>query len=80
MGRVLTLDGYAIYVYDERGSPHHLPHCNVRWAENSANLALPTLEKLSGKNVPRRVVKQLRERLDELVAAWEKMNPPAGEG
>lgn len=79
MGRVLMIDGFAIYVYDERGAPHHLPHCNVRWAGNSAQLALPTLDKLAGPVVPRRVIKKLEEHIDELVAAWEELNPAPAE-
>jgi hypothetical protein len=73
--RVVSRDKYNVYVYDECGQPHHLPHCNVRWPGGSVQVALPTLAVLAGTDLPRDALALLRDSLDELCAAWDRLNP-----
>jgi hypothetical protein len=43
MVRVVVQGRFRVYVYAEGGQPHHLPHCNVRWPDGDAQVALDDL-------------------------------------
>lgn len=64
-----------MYVYDERGGSHHLPHCHVRHGAEDTVLVLPTLMRLAGPDLPRAVRKLVESRLEDIVAAWATHNP-----
>ena len=66
---------FRIYVYDERGQPHHRPHCNVRWSDGDAQVALPSLVLLDGDPLPRAAWRLVNDHLADLVAAWNRLNP-----
>jgi hypothetical protein len=75
MVRVVTRPPFSVYVYAETGAPHHLPHCDVRRGnEQSTQVALPTLQIIVGEELPRWVHRLLEEHLDEIVAAWNRLN------
>lgn len=75
MVRVATFGNFAVYVYAESNQPHHLPHCNVRWPDGDAQLALPSLDLIVGDAVPKRIVDEIREMLDEVCDEWDQLNP-----
>ncbi len=64
-----------MYVYAERGQPHHLPHCNVRWPDGNAQVSLPDLVLLAGAPLPREAHALLVQHLDAIVATWNALNP-----
>jgi hypothetical protein len=71
---VLREEGFSVHVYAEAGGRHKLPHCHVRMGPMSdAVLVLPSLTPIHG-DVPRAILARLRERLDEIVTAWEVLN------
>lgn len=65
---------YSVYVYAEAGSPHKGAHCHVRTSDGETVLALPTLSRIVGRPLPRDILEGLRERLDDIVGAWEGLN------
>ncbi len=73
--RVASRGRYTVYVYAEGGQPHHLPHCNVRWPDGSVQVALPILIVLAGSHLPSEAMVLLQDSLDELCAAWNRLNP-----
>jgi hypothetical protein len=75
MGRVATIDGWAVSVYAEGGGQHHLPHCHVWKDDDEAVLALPTLLKITGDDLPPRIKRKLAEIVDCICDAWDELNP-----
>lgn len=73
--RVLTIGAVSVYVYDERGQPHMLPHCHVRWSGQDAVLALGTLTLLVGPEPSKAVLEHLAANLETLWAEWDRLNP-----
>lgn len=71
---VLDSGRFSVYVYDEVGQPHHLPHCHVRWEGNDTSVALPTLIVLAGKPLPKAAMKLLLANLDKIYEAWDQLN------
>ena len=72
---VLRRGRFKVYVYDETGGRHHLPHCNVRWSDGNAQVSLPDLDLLAGTPLPRAALELVFEGLDELIGAWDTYNP-----
>lgn len=65
---------FAIYVYYEKGSPHHLPHCHVRWKHMETVVTLPSLQIIAGPLLPKEAKRLLSENLEEIANAWDKLN------
>lgn len=76
MTRVFQYKNIGIYVADERGGQHHMPHADVRERGDSiCTVNLYTLEPLQkGKVLPRGLLKELEAHQDELLAEWERLN------
>ena len=74
MVKVVQRGRYGIHVFDEAKTPHHLPHCHVRWAGGSASVALQGLAVLGG-TLPPTARDLLEEHYDEIRAAWNRLNP-----
>jgi hypothetical protein len=72
--KVAEHGGFRVYVYRKVGQPHHLPHCNVRWADGDTQVELPTLRTIIGTPLPRAAHAMLEDNLDALVAAWNALN------
>jgi hypothetical protein len=64
-----------VYVYDEAGQPHHLPHCNVRWPDGDTQVALPSLEVIIGDPLPLLAWQLLQDELERICAKWDELNP-----
>lgn len=80
MVRVISSGRFSVYVYHEEGQPHHLPHCNVRWSDGSSQVALPSLLVLAGDELPFPARRLLLDHLEEICAAWDRLNPRRGIG
>lgn len=72
--KVLSHGKFAVYVYEELGHRHKLPHCHVRWDENDTSVAIFTLTKLAGPNLPRQARKLLQANLEAIWQGWEELN------
>ncbi len=75
MVKVAQRGRFSVYVYDERGERHHRPHCHVRWSDGEARVALPTLERLAGDELPAAARKLVEDHAADLAAAWDRLNP-----
>jgi hypothetical protein len=65
---------FSLYVFDEAKTPHHLPHCHVRWSGGSASVSLRGLVVLGG-NLPPAARELLEEHYDQLRDTWNRLNP-----
>ena len=73
--RVARRGRFSVYVYDEQGERHHLPHCHVRWSDGEARVALPTLEVLAGGPLPAGARKLVEDYAAAIADAWDRLNP-----
>lgn len=77
MTRVLWIRNFGVYVFDERGSPHHLPHAHIkgRGGHRIASVFLLTLELFNVVDQPsKEVLDELEAEQEVLLAAWEELN------
>ncbi len=76
MARVLRFRNFGVYVLDERGSPHHLPHAHIRLrGQHVASVFLLTLELFNvAGDIDGDLVAELEDHHAELLAAWEELN------
>ena len=76
MARVLQFRNFSVYVYDERGSPHHLPHAHIRRrGQHVASLFLLTLERFNEvEDLDRDLLDELRTHQGHLLEAWKELN------
>ena len=77
MARVLRFRNFSVYVFDERGSSHHLPHAHIkgRGGHQCASVYLLSLELFNiVKDVGKDLVEELEAQQDALLAAWEELN------
>ncbi|HZQ35522.1 MAG TPA: DUF4160 domain-containing protein [Dehalococcoidia bacterium] len=74
MPAVLRFGPYMVYIYADDTDRHHLPHCHVRRAGDTAVVELRQMQVIGGV-VTQRVLTYLREHRAELVAAWNRFNP-----
>lgn len=77
MARVFRFRNFGVYVFDERGSPHHLPHAHIkgRGGQQFASVYLLSLELFNiVEDVGKEVIEELEAEQDALLAAWEELN------
>ena len=77
MSRVFRHKNYGVYVADERGERHHLPHAHIKERGTLiCTVNLITLEPLqAGKSLPAGMLEELENHREELFEAWEGLNP-----
>ena len=77
MPKVLDNGQFKVYVYANDVNPHHLPHCHVYWNgdEHACVVSLPDLGLIVGDKLPKAARRFLQVNVDELVAAWRRLNP-----
>jgi hypothetical protein len=75
MVRVVAYQAFSVYVYVETGAPHHLAHCEVRWAGHSSQVSLTTLEVIVGAELPPRARQLVEEHAEEIILEWNRLNP-----
>lgn len=77
MTRVLRIRNFGVYVFDERGSPHHLPHAHIkgRGGQHIASVFLLTLRFFNvSEDVDKDVFDELAAAQGELLEKWEELN------
>ena len=77
MARVLRFRNFSVYVFNERGAPHHLPHALIkgRGGHHVASVFLLTLKLFNVVEEPSdELVKELEAQQEALLAAWEELN------
>ena len=76
MVRVLLFRNYSVYVFDERGSRHHLPHAHVKHrGQQVASVFLVSLEVFNEvKRLPPEVLKEIKTQQRVLLAKWMELN------
>ena len=76
MPRVFSYRNYGVYVLDERGSPHHLPHAHVKhrgW--RVASVFLVSLEVFNAiERLPSDLMKLIASEQSVLLEAWKELN------
>ena len=76
MTRVFRHRNYGVYIGDERGEPHHLPHAHVKERRDIVwTINLYTLEPMhASKKMPKALVERLREEQETMIGIWERLN------
>lgn len=77
MVRVLHERSYGVYVNDERGGQHHLPHAHIlRRRSRIGSVFLLSLEYyLLVEDIPGFLRDAIAESQEQLLKAWEELNP-----
>lgn len=75
MVKVVQRGAVRIYVYQESGHRHHLPHCHVYWPGGACVIALGDVRVLVGGEPPEDAWRLVRDNIDDLRAAWERLHP-----
>ncbi len=70
------MGNFAVYVYDERGQPHHLPHAHIKLGRGRvASIFLLSLVVYDNREpLPRDLIKAIHMRQVELLKLWEELN------
>jgi len=66
----------AVYVYDERGQPHHLPHAHIkRGGRRVASIFLLSLEVYDNREpLPRDLIEEIHAMQEDLLRLWQELN------
>jgi hypothetical protein len=76
MPRVLQFGNYGVFVYDERGSRHHLPHAHVKLRRHR----VASVYLLSGvfyyvvADLPGELVEMIHAELGAMLETWTELN------
>lgn len=74
MVKVVERGRFRVYVFDERGQPHHLPHCHVLWSDGKSVVSIDDLAVLAGNTLPAAARALLQEHQAEIHRAWQRLN------
>jgi hypothetical protein len=76
MTRIFRYKNYGVYVGDERGAKHHLPHAHIKErADLVCSINLLTLEPMQkGKKIPAGLMPELKEKQVAMLEEWERLN------
>jgi hypothetical protein len=76
MGRIIFFHKLGVFVWDERGSPHHLPHAHVcRRGQRLASIFLLSLELFNEvEPIPSELLIEIRAGQDALLTEWMRLN------
>ena len=70
------MGNFAVYVYDERGQPHHLPHAHIKQrGRRVASFFLLSLEVYDSREpLPRDLIREINVRQEDLLRLWLELN------
>lgn len=70
------MGNYGVYVCDERGQRHHLPHAHIKHGRRRvASIFLVTLEVYHNRDrLPKHLVEAIREEQEDLLRLWQELN------
>jgi hypothetical protein len=78
MTRAFRFGNYGVYVYDERGQPHRLPHAHVKRQRGRrvASFFLMTLTTYDEiEPLPSDLLAEIRKEQQHLLDLWAQLNP-----
>lgn len=72
----LRVGNFSVYVFDERGQRHHLPHAHIQQrGRRVASIFLLSLEVYDCRErLPPALLEAIREEQDNLLATWVELN------
>lgn len=77
MARAFRIGNYSVYIWVERGAPHHRPHAHVYLGK--ARIASVYLETLtvydSRERLPSHLLGRIEEEQEAMLVLWAKLNP-----
>jgi hypothetical protein len=70
------MGNFAVYVYDERGQPHHLPHAHIKQrGRRVASIFLLSLEVYHNREpLPRALIDAIHVQQEDLLRLWQELN------
>lgn len=76
MTRIIHFRNYGVFVGDEKGAPHHSPHAHIKdRGRRIASIHLVSLAVIAQiAPVPAELMQLIRDKQDELIAEWERLN------
>lgn len=76
MVRAFQYGNYSVFVFDERGAPHHRPHAHIKLrGRRIASVFLETLEVfIANDELPEGLRDQLRTEQDRMIELWGELN------
>lgn len=76
MTRVFRQRNFGVYVGDERGAQHHMPHAHIKERGRLiCSINLITLEPMQqGKQIPGGLLPELKAHQDEMLEKWDELN------
>ncbi len=75
MVKVVQRGRVSVYVYKESGHRHHLAHCHVYWPDGACVIGLTDARLLVGQEPPSDAWRLVRDHLEDLREAWDRLNP-----
>ncbi|HZN75640.1 MAG TPA: DUF4160 domain-containing protein [Micromonosporaceae bacterium] len=72
----LRSGNFAVYVYDERGQRHHLPHAHIKQGQRRvASIFLLSLEVYDNREpLPKALLEAIRAAQEDLMRLWRELN------
>jgi hypothetical protein len=79
MARAIRFRNYGVYVFDERGAPHHRPHAHIKHrGSRVASIFLETLVVFDQVDpVPGELLEEIRVQHEVLIDLWLELNDDA---
>jgi hypothetical protein len=76
MTRAFRHRNYGVYIADERGERHHLPHAHIKERGTLiCTINLLTLEPLQeNKKIPSDLLERLYDEREEMLDIWRRLN------
>ncbi len=76
MSRAFRYKNLGVYISDERGERHHMPHAQIKERGRPiCTVNLITLEPLQrGKQLPHGILAELEAHQEEMLEEWERLN------
>ena len=70
------MGNFAVYVYDERGQPHHLPHAHIKQGgRRVASVFLLSLVVYHDREpLPGDLIEAIHVRQEDLLRLWQELN------
>lgn len=76
MPLAFRMGNFGVYVFDERGQPHHFAHAHIKQGKRRvASIFLVTLVVYHDRQpLPRALLEAIRERQGDLMTLWRELN------
>ena len=70
------MGNFAVYVYDERSQPHHLPHAHIKQGgRRVASIFLLSLVVYHNHEpLPRDLIEEIHVKQEDLLRLWQELN------